>query len=183
MTRFVSIGLIQMSCEEDVQANYRKAIDNIRQAAGQGANIVCLQELFKSRYFCQAVDNKLFELAEPVDRSSPTVQQIGELAAELDVVLIASLFVGVLLVGDRLQEALNFRRRAPWLSVGLGLLLIMLPELLSDFFRVVFPIGTGLAFSLFSKALVLVTVAAGLGALVLSRLGGSESGESPQPSL
>jgi N-carbamoylputrescine amidase len=92
MARIVNIGLIQMSCGEDIQANYGKAIDNIRQAADQGANIVCLQELFKSRYFCQAVDNKLFGLAEPVDQSSPTVQQLGELAAELGLVLIASLF-------------------------------------------------------------------------------------------
>ncbi len=92
MARIVSIGLIQMSCGEEIQANYGKAIDNVRQAAGQGASIVCLQELFKSRYFCQTVDNKLFGLAEPVDQSSTTVQQLSELAAELGIVLIASLF-------------------------------------------------------------------------------------------
>jgi N-carbamoylputrescine amidase len=92
MARIVNIGLIQMSCGEDIQANNSKAIDNVRKAASQGANIVCLQELFKSRYFCQAVDNKLFGLAEPIDESSPTVQQLGELAAELGLVLIAGLF-------------------------------------------------------------------------------------------
>ncbi len=92
MARIVSIGLIQMSCGEEIQANYGKAIDNVRQAAGQGANIVCLQELFKSRYFCQTVDNKLFGLAEPVDQSSPTVHQLSELATELGIVLIASVF-------------------------------------------------------------------------------------------
>jgi N-carbamoylputrescine amidase len=81
-----------MSCGDDIQANYRRAIDKIREAAGQGANIICLQELFKSRYFCQTVDNKLFGLAEPVDQSSPTVQELGELAAELGIVLVASLF-------------------------------------------------------------------------------------------
>jgi N-carbamoylputrescine amidase len=92
MARIVNVGLIQMSCGDDIQANYGKAIDHVRQAADQGAHIVCLQELFKSRYFCQTVDSDLFKLAEPVDRSSPTVQQLGELAAELGIVLIASLF-------------------------------------------------------------------------------------------
>ncbi len=99
------------------------------------------------------------------------------------VLLIASLFVGVLLVGDRLQELLNFRRRAPWVSVALGLLLIMLPELLSDVIRLALPIGTGWGFAFFSKALVLVTIAAGLGAIVLTRLGAPQSGQSPQPSV
>lgn len=92
MTRMVNIGLIQMSCGDDIQSNYGKAIAMVRQAADRGANIVCLQELFKSRYFCQTVDSNLFELAEPVDQRSPTVQQLGELAAELGIVLIASLF-------------------------------------------------------------------------------------------
>lgn len=92
MTRMVNIGLIQMSCGDDIQANYGKAIAMVRQAADRGANIVCLQELFKSRYFCQTVDSNLFGLAEPVDQRSPTVQQLGELAAELGIVLIASLF-------------------------------------------------------------------------------------------
>jgi N-carbamoylputrescine amidase len=92
MDRIVNIGLIQTSCGDDIQANYRKAIDSVRKAADQGANIICLQELFKSRYFCQTVDNKLFGLAEPVDESGPTVQPLGKLAAELGIVLVASLF-------------------------------------------------------------------------------------------
>ena len=92
MEKTVNIGLIQMSCGDEIQGNYRRALENIRKAADQGANIVCLQELFKSRYFCQSVDSKLFGLAEPVDQSSPTVQQLGELAAELRVVIVAGLF-------------------------------------------------------------------------------------------
>jgi N-carbamoylputrescine amidase len=92
MARIVNIGLIQMPCGDDIQANYDKAIDNVRKAADRGANIVCLQELFKSRYFCQTVDSNWFKLAEPVDQGSPTVQQLGELAAELGIVLIAGLF-------------------------------------------------------------------------------------------
>jgi N-carbamoylputrescine amidase len=92
MERIVNIGLIQMSCGDDIQANYCKAIDNARKAADRGANIVCLQELFKSRYFCQTVDSNWFNLAEPVTQSSLAVQQLGELAAELGVVLVAGLF-------------------------------------------------------------------------------------------
>jgi N-carbamoylputrescine amidase len=92
MERIVNIGLIQMSCGDDIQANYCKAIDNARKAADWGANIVCLQELFKSRYFCQTVDSNWFNLAEPVTQSSLAVQQLGELAAELGVVLVAGLF-------------------------------------------------------------------------------------------
>ncbi len=92
MKRSVSIGLIQMSCSPDVDTNYRKAIDNIREAAARGAQIICLQELFKSLYFCQAVDSELFGLAEVVDADSPTVREISDLAAELDVVIVVSLF-------------------------------------------------------------------------------------------
>jgi N-carbamoylputrescine amidase len=90
--RSVNIGLIQMTCSTDIEANYKKALQGIRNAAAQGAQIICLQELFKSRYFCQAVDSKLYGLAEPVNANSPTVRELGDLAAELDVVLIASLF-------------------------------------------------------------------------------------------
>ena len=92
MERIVNIGLIQMSCSGDVEANFDKAIHYIRQAAEKGAQIICLQELFKSRYFCQVVDKQPLSLAEPVSEDSPTVQQLGELAAELEVVIIASLF-------------------------------------------------------------------------------------------
>ena len=92
MERIVNLGLIQMSCGDDIEANYAKAVDYIRKAAGQGANIVCLQELFKSRYFCQVVDSHLYALAEKVDENAPTVRQLGELAAELGIVIIASLF-------------------------------------------------------------------------------------------
>jgi N-carbamoylputrescine amidase len=92
MERVANIGLIQMSCGDDVAANYRKAVDRVREAAARGANVVCLQELFKSRYFCQVVDSRHFDLAEPVDEGAPTVRQLGDLAAELGIVLIAGLF-------------------------------------------------------------------------------------------
>jgi N-carbamoylputrescine amidase len=92
MERVPNIGLIQMSCGDDVEANYGKAVDRVREAASRGANIVCLQELFKSRYFCQLVDSRYFDLAEPVDEDAPAVRHLGDLAAELGIVLIAGLF-------------------------------------------------------------------------------------------
>jgi N-carbamoylputrescine amidase len=92
MEKNVNIGLIQMSCGQEIDENLQKALEFVREAARQGANIVCLQELFKSRYFCQAVDSRLFELAEKVDGNSPTVRQLGKLAAELEIVIIAGLF-------------------------------------------------------------------------------------------
>jgi len=92
MEKNVNIGLIQMSCGHDIEENLQKAIEFVREAAGQGANIVCLQELFKSRYFCQVVDSRLFDLAENVDGNSPTVRQLSKLAAELEIVIIAGLF-------------------------------------------------------------------------------------------
>ena len=92
MSRIVNIGLVQMSCADDLQSNFDKAVAGIREAAGKGAQIVCLQELFKSRYFCQVVHEKYLSLAEPVNSDSPTVRQLGALAAELEIVIIASLF-------------------------------------------------------------------------------------------
>ena len=92
MQEIVNVGLVQMSCGDDIEANYAKAVACVRQAVGQGAQIVCLQELFKSRYFCQVVDNGLFSLAEPVGKDSPTVRELGELAGELGIVIIAGLF-------------------------------------------------------------------------------------------
>jgi N-carbamoylputrescine amidase len=92
MQKTVQVGLIQMTCGDNIVANYAKAVACIRQAADQGAQIVCLQELFKSRYFCQVVDNRLFDLAEEVSGSSQTVRELGELAEELGIVIIAGLF-------------------------------------------------------------------------------------------
>jgi N-carbamoylputrescine amidase len=92
MGKDVKIALIQMSCSDDTEGNYKKALGYIRQAAGQGAQIICTQELFKSRYFCQVEDNRLFGLAERIDTDSPTVQELSGLASSLSVVIIASLF-------------------------------------------------------------------------------------------
>lgn len=92
MSRIVRLGLIQMSCGDDIESNLEKALRCVRQAAEDGAQIVCLQELFKSRYFPQVVDERLLALAEPVSERSLTVRQLSELAAELEIVIVASLF-------------------------------------------------------------------------------------------
>jgi len=86
----VTLGLVQMGCTSDPEANMRQAVKGIREAAGRAAQIVCLQELFRSRYFCQTEDHSYFALAEPIP--GPSTAALGKLAAELGVVIIASLF-------------------------------------------------------------------------------------------
>jgi len=86
----VKVGLVQMSCTADKAANFNKAVSKIKEAAAQGAQIVCLQELFTSLYFCDTEDYENFKLAEAVP--GPSTDTLGKLAAELGVVIIASLF-------------------------------------------------------------------------------------------
>ena len=92
MARAIKLGLIQMSCGDDVPENYAKAVGYVRQAAAQGANIVCLQELFKSRYFAQVEDHTRFGLAEELVEGKGTLGELALLAGELGVVLVAGLF-------------------------------------------------------------------------------------------
>jgi N-carbamoylputrescine amidase len=89
-SRNVSIGLVQNACSSDLSANMKKATDGIREAATKGANIVCLQELFTSLYFCDKEDYAPFQLAESIPGKSTDILQ--PLAKELGVVIIASLF-------------------------------------------------------------------------------------------
>ena len=86
----VVVGLVQMTMSDDRARNRAHALDLIRQAASAGASVVCLPELFSSRYFCQVEDSANFEAAESVP--GPTTEQLGALAAELDVVIVASVF-------------------------------------------------------------------------------------------
>lgn len=79
-----------MSCVKDAQPNLDKAIAGIRDAAAKGAQIVCLQELFTSLYFCDVEDYENFKLAEPIP--GPTTDALSKVAKELGVVIIASLF-------------------------------------------------------------------------------------------
>ena len=86
----VAVGLIQMSVGEDPKANLAKAVAGIGTAAKKGAQIVCLQELFRLRYFPQTEDAKKFKLAEPIP--GPTTETLGRLARAKRVVIIASIF-------------------------------------------------------------------------------------------
>ncbi len=86
----VSIGLVQMSCEQKPEANLRKAIARIEEAAKNGAQIVCLQELFRSQYFCQTEDIELFKLAETIP--GPSTDALAKVAKKNNVVIVASLF-------------------------------------------------------------------------------------------
>ena len=85
-----TIGLIQMSCGPVPEENMAKALDRVRDAAKKGATVICLPELFQTQYFCQREDTALFELAEPIP--GPATKKIGDLARELGVVVVASLF-------------------------------------------------------------------------------------------
>ena len=81
------IGLVQMSCSPDPEENLAKALGRIREAAGRGAQIVCLQELFRSQYFCREENAELFDLAEPIPGPS-TRELFGSLPRELNVVIV-----------------------------------------------------------------------------------------------
>ncbi len=84
------VGLIQQTYPGDSAENLAKAMSGIREAAGRGAQIVCLQELFRSPYFCREENHDNFELAEPIP--GPSTEALGKLAVELQVVIVASLF-------------------------------------------------------------------------------------------
>ncbi len=86
----VKIGTVQMSCAKSPEENLNKAIQGIKEAADKGAQIVCLQELFTSLYFCDVEDYENFKLAEPVP--GPSTDSLSKVAKELGVVIIASLF-------------------------------------------------------------------------------------------
>ncbi len=84
------IGLVQMSCSPDPRENLEKAIAKLREAAARGSQIVCLQELFRSQYFCREESAELFDLAEPIP--GPSSEAVGRIARELGIVVVASLF-------------------------------------------------------------------------------------------
>jgi N-carbamoylputrescine amidase len=88
--RTVKVGLVQNCCTKDLDSNLSKAENGIRAAAAKGAQIVCLQELFKSLYFCDVEDHDNFKLAESIP--GPSTDFFSNLAKELGVVIIASLF-------------------------------------------------------------------------------------------
>ncbi|MGA7833392.1 MAG: carbon-nitrogen hydrolase [Terracidiphilus sp.] len=88
--RKFKVGLVQMRMSADPVANFAAAVGHIREAARRGANIVCLPELFRTQYFCQREDLRLFDLAESIP--GPTTAHLSEVARESRVAIIASLF-------------------------------------------------------------------------------------------
>ena len=90
MKQKVNIGLVQMSCTDNKDENLEKAIAKIRESASKGAQIICLQELFTSLYFCDVEDYDNFLLAESIP--GPSSNALSTVAKELNIVIIASLF-------------------------------------------------------------------------------------------
>jgi len=88
--RKYKVGLVQMRMGAEPEANFASAVERIREASRLGANIVCLPELFRTQYFCQREDLRLFDLAEPIP--GPSTERLSEVAREERVVVIASLF-------------------------------------------------------------------------------------------
>ncbi len=86
----VKIGLVQMACAPEPEANMKTALARINEAAKRGAQIVCLQELFRSQYFCQTEDIELFKLAEPIP--GPSTEVLSKVARQKKIVIVASLF-------------------------------------------------------------------------------------------
>ena len=86
----VTVGLLQMSCGLEPEANLKKAIGRIGEAAKKGARIVCLPELFRSQYFCQNEDIKNFKLAETIP--GPSTEALSKVARQKKIVIVASIF-------------------------------------------------------------------------------------------
>jgi N-carbamoylputrescine amidase len=84
------VGLIQLSCSPDPDANLQKAAQRVREAGRNGAQIICLPELFHTQYFCQREDPALFDLAETIP--GPTTEAISKAAIDAKAVVVASIF-------------------------------------------------------------------------------------------
>lgn len=88
--RKMALGLIQMCCGRDPKSNLARTIPRIREAADDGAQIICLPELFNSQYFCQSEDHANFKLAESIP--GPTTRALARVARQKRVVLVVPLF-------------------------------------------------------------------------------------------
>ncbi|MGM8930767.1 carbon-nitrogen hydrolase [Salinicola halophyticus] len=90
MSKTLKVGLVQQQAWPEKQRSLEASEAGIRELAAQGAELVLLQELHATHYFCQCEDTDLFDLAEPLD--GPTGQKLAELARELDIVIVGSIF-------------------------------------------------------------------------------------------
>ena len=86
----VRVGLVQMTCSSDPQQNLDRSITRIREAASEGAQVICLQEVFNTQYPCQAEEHSRFELAEPIP--GPTTTGLQKIAKECETVIVVPLF-------------------------------------------------------------------------------------------
>ena len=91
MADSVRVGLIQLTAEDTPAANVRKTLPRIEEAAAKGAQIIGLQEMFTTKYFCVTQDPKNFDLAEPIE-TGPSVTELAKAAKRLGVVIVAPLF-------------------------------------------------------------------------------------------
>ncbi|GAC1475452.1 MAG: carbon-nitrogen hydrolase [Isosphaeraceae bacterium] len=90
VARPFAVGIVQMRCSPDPEDNLRRACAGLREAAGRGAEVVCLPELFRTPYFCQTEDPAHFDLAESVP--GPTSRALAEVAREAGIVVVGSVF-------------------------------------------------------------------------------------------
>lgn len=90
MKKTITLGLVQHTCNTDLASNLKKTIDGVRAAAKQGAQLILLQELHATHYFCQQESADNFKYAESIP--GPSTDQFAQLAAELNVVIVASIF-------------------------------------------------------------------------------------------
>ena len=90
MAKTIKVGIVQQSCTDNLEANLKKLYDNIHDCASQGAQLVVLQELHNSLYFCQTENTDLFNLAEPIP--GPSTSFYSDIAKSLGIVLVTSLF-------------------------------------------------------------------------------------------
>lgn len=86
----VTLGLIQLSCSESPEENISKTVNKISEAAQQGAQVILLQELFNTIYFCRKINEQYFDLAQPIP--GPITEELCELAKDLKVVIVAPFF-------------------------------------------------------------------------------------------
>ncbi|MBV8675729.1 MAG: carbon-nitrogen hydrolase [Planctomycetaceae bacterium] len=89
-SRTFAVGLVQMRCSIDPDDNLRRAREALREAARRGAQVACLPELFRTRYFCQVEDPSRFDLAEPIP--GPTTEALAAVARETRMVVVGSIF-------------------------------------------------------------------------------------------
>jgi N-carbamoylputrescine amidase len=86
----LTVGLLQLKCSTDPAANLARTIEAVREAAKRGAQVACLEELFRSQYFCREENSDNFDLAESIP--GPTTEALSKLARQLEIVIIASIF-------------------------------------------------------------------------------------------